>query len=433
MSPLFMSEFAKKTIVADAALELIQSNTRMVASMAAAEPVKLFEGLHRRVAKLKNVSLHCANPSQSYPCFTSTELAGHIDINVMFLTSSVRKVHGHGSVHYVPQHLSRWSTNLLGGGDIDIFWGSCTPPDERGFVSLGPGVCYESDVLRKAKLVILEVNKHLPYTYGATHVPVSWVHHFISSDHPLHTVAAETPNATDEKIAAHIAGLVPDGATIQLGIGGIPNAIGKALLTKKDLGVHTEMINDTVMDLYNAGVITGRHKTLWPGKIVGAFMLGSQTLYDFCNRNPVVELHPASVVNDPYRIGRNYKMFSINTAVEIDLTGQVCSESVGHRQLSGVGGATDTHIGAQRSAGGRGIVALHSTTQNDSESKIAFELKQGAKVSISRNDIDTVVTEFGVARLAGKSVSQRIHELVNIAHPKFRDELLHKAKAADYV
>ncbi len=201
---------------------------------------------------------------------------------------------------------------------------------------------------------------------------------------------------------------------------------------KKDLGIHTEMVNDAMMDLYLKGVVTGACKTRWPGKIIASFVYGSEELYRFIDGNPTIELHPSSVVNDPWRIGLNHRQVSINTAVEVDLTGQVCSESVGHRELSGVGGASETHIGAQRSPGGRGIIALHSLT-NRGESKIVFELKPGAKVSISRNDIDTVVTEYGVARLKGRSVAERVRAMAAIAHPDFRDDLLALARKEQYL
>lgn len=357
---------------------------------------------------------------------------GKLELNVMFLTNVIRNRQGGGRVHYVPQHLSQWVSNLMAGGDVDVFWGSCTPPDARGFVSLGPGACYEPEILRKAKCVILEVNPRLPQTFGATYIPSEWVDYFVDNEHPLPEVPRPQMSEVDHKIAANIASLVPDRATIQLGIGSIPNAIGLALESKKDLGVHTEMINDTIMDLFLKGVVTGRHKTIWPGKIVGSFAYGSQKLYEFIDRNPLVDLQPSSVVNDPYRIGRNHAMYSINTAVEVDITGQVCSESVGHRELSGVGGASETHIGAQRSEKGRGIIAIPAGAKVGG-SKIVFELKPGAKVSISRNDVDTIVTEYGVARLRGKSVSERVKAMIAIAAPQFREELMAQAKKADYI
>jgi len=430
----FNKVYQTKLTSIDAALEKVQSGMRIVTSMAAAEPRAFFEHLADRVRKLERVRVHCANPTNVYPCFADSALAGRLDLSVMFLTSAIRKLQGNDVVHYAPQHLSRWARNVLGEqGGVDIFWGSCTAPDHRGFVSLGPNACYEPEILRRARTVILEVNPQMPVTFGGTHVHISTVHHFIENPHELPIIPDVETSPVDETIGNLIADLVPDGATLQLGIGGIPNAIGRGLESKRDLGIHTEMINDTMMRLARKGVINGSRKTIWPGKIVGAFAYGSKELYDFIHENPVVELQPASVVNDPYRIGRNHLMYSINTAVEIDITGQVCSESIGHRELSGVGGASETHIGAQRSAGGRGIVAIPSTTKDGRSSKIVFELKPGAKVSISRNDIDTVVTEYGVAKLSGKNVAERTRALTAIAHPQFRDELLASARREKYI
>lgn len=422
-----------KTVPIEAALKQIQSGSVVVTAMAAAEPQVLFEHIGRHCAELSNVVVHCANPSRDYECFTRDELLTRLELRVLFLTARVRELHGHGRVHYVPQHLSQWVRNMAKRGDVDVFWGSCSLPDARGFVSLGPSACYETEILRSARTVILEMNPNIPVTSGATHVPISWVTHFVDSRATLPCLTRTAPDAVDRQIAGFIAELVQDGSTIQLGIGGIPNAVGDALTFRRDLGVHTEMINDTIMDLYLSGAVTGRRKTIWPGKIVGGFAYGSRALYDFIHANPAVELQPASVVNDPHRIGRNHRMISINTAVEVDITGQVCSESVGHAELSGVGGATDTHVGAQRSTGGRGIVALRATTKDSKGSKIVFELKPGAKVSISRNDVDTVVTEYGVAELSGRSVAERARTLIQIAAPQFRDELLASARRVGYV
>jgi acyl-CoA hydrolase len=419
------------------ALDHIKSSSTIVTAMAAAEPQSFFSNLHHRAKALKDVVVVCANPSKVYPCFNSTEMATHLRFEVMFLTSAVRSLQGADFLHYVPQHLSQWTRNLLKGQPIDVFWGSCSVPDSRGLVSLGPGCVYESEILRNARAVVLEINKNIPVTTGGTLVRVSDVSCFVESHSPLPTIESVIPGVTDKRIAQYVADLISDGSTIQLGIGGIPNAVALELRSKKDLGVHTEMINDAMKDLFLSGVITGKRKSLWPDKIVGAFAYGSKDLYDFINHNPLVELHPASIVNDPYRIGRNYKMTSINTAVEIDITGQICSESVGHQQLSGVGGAFDTHVGAQRSDGGRGIIAMHSTgTKSATQevfSKIAFTLKPGAKVSISRNDVDTVITEYGVAMLRGQSVAERARALISISHPQFRDELTHSAKTFRYL
>lgn len=422
-----------KFISLERALQNIKDGTHLVASMAAAEPTLLLASAHSRLNGLKGVTIHCANPSRDYPCFSENSLVGKVTFNVMFLTASIRKLQGHGMLHYIPQHLSHWAVNMRRTTSVDIFWGSCSPPDRHGYVSLGVGGCYESEMVRQAKCVILEVNPQMPFTYGGTVVPARDVTHFIENDHALASIPHAASSPIDYAIGATVASLVADGATIQLGIGSLPNAIGESLRTKRDLGVHTELINDAIFDLYERGVITGRHKTIWPEKIVGTFVYGSQKLYDFVDNNPCVELHPASVVNDPYRIGRNHRMISINSAVEIDLTGQVCSESVGHTEISGVGGASDTHTGAQRSEGGLGIIAMHAATDDEKFSKLVFELKPGAKVSISRNDIDTVVTEYGVAAMVGKSTAQRAKALIAIAHPKFRDELLASARRVGYI
>lgn len=419
---------------ANEAFALLKSDATVVTAMAAAEPYQFWSEIHKHVLEMKNLRVFCANPSRPWPVIVDDTMREHVELIVMFMTGAIRKLQGRGFVHYMPQHLSRWSENLRSRpGGVDVFWGTCSLPDRRGFVSLGTSNCYESEILRAAKHVVLEVNPHMPSTHGGTDVALDEVDIFLESNEPLPEIGEASFGKVEETIAGYVVDLIPDGATLQLGIGGIPNAVGKALSSKKDLGVHTEMINDAFMELYLKGVITGRQKSIWPRKIIGAFAYGTKPLYDFIRENPVVEIHPASVVNDPYRIGRNSKMISLNSAVEIDLTGQVCSESVGHMELSGVGGATDTHIGAQRSSGGRGIIAIPSTMKNGSLSKIVSTLQPGAKVSISRNDIDTVVTEFGVAVLKGKTVPERIRAMVNVAHPEFREVLLREAKSLQYI
>ena len=407
----------------DQAFKLLENSSCVVTAMAASEPQIFYTHAAKFLSSKKDLRIYCSNPSKSYEIFEHEDLLGHVELRPMFLTSSIRYHQSKSHIHYVPQHLSMWTNNiLLNEPNIDVFWGSCSIPDSRGFVSLGPSVCYEFELLRKSKRIILEVNPNIPFTHGSTCIPSKSVDLFIHSNQPLPIYPSCQADETDHKIAEHIADLIEDGSTIQLGIGSIPNALGSIIKNKKDLGIHTEMINDTILDLYEYGSITGKNKTIWQDKIIGTFAYGSQRLYEFLHQNPMVELHPASVVNDPYRIGRNHKMVSINTAVEIDITGQVCSESIGHLELSGIGGASETHIGAQKSKDGRGIIAMRSVTKKD-DSKIVSELKPGSKVSISRNDIDTVITEYGTARLKGKTVAQRAKELIAIAHPKYREEL----------
>lgn len=411
----------------------IKENYRVVLGMAATEPKYFLNEVHHHINDFKNVKIYCANPMATYPCMENEYDPELLSFEIMFLSSKLGFGDLKPHLQYVPQHLSHWAKNIMSLGPVDLFWGTCSEPDDRGFVSLGLGNCYESEIINHAKNVILEINPHMPKTLGGALIPTEWVDHFFYNENPLSTIERAPITAIDERIGEYIADLIPDGATLQFGIGGTPNALSKSLLGKKDLGIHTEMINDSMMELFNRGVITGKSKTLWPGKMVGSFIMGSQELYDFANENYAIELHPSSVVNDPYRMGRNYKMHSVNSAIEVDITGQVCSESIGHRELSGIGGATDTHTGAQRSQGGRGIVAIHSTVANGKTSKIVSELKAGAKVSISRNDIDTVVTEYGVAQLKGRSVTERAKALIQIAAPQFREQLYHDAVKNGYI
>jgi acyl-CoA hydrolase len=415
------------------AWKLVEKSKIFVASMAAAEPVSFWETLSMPEAGGEGRLFYGANPTRGYSCFSTTPSQPSFEIRLFFMTSAVRPFHGRGFVHYVPQHLSQWTDHLFKRHSVDVFWGTCSPPDARGFVSLGVGACYESEVAQRAKQVILEVNDQMPVTFGSTLFPVNRVTGFISRSHSLFEIPQSKPSPEESLIATHIAELVPHGATLQLGIGGLPNALAFALKDHRHLGVHTELINDAILSLTEAGAIDGSQKTLWPGKIVGSFVLGSQKLYQFVNKNPAVELYPSSIINDPYRIGRNHKMVSINTAVEVDFTGQVCSESVGHQELSGVGGAAETHLGAQRSSGGRGIIAMSSRATKNKAPKIVAELKPGAKVSVSRNDVDTIVTEYGIAELSGRTVAERIRALVAIAHPDDREGLLSIARREKYL
>ena len=290
--------------------------------------------------------------------------------------------------------------------------------------------------MEHADIVIIEVNPNMPRTFGDSVVHIRDIDYVIEVDYKVPALAEVPITEKDRIIGKYIADLIEDGSTIQLGIGGIPNAVAAELMNKKDLGVHTEMLTDGMADLYKAGVITGKYKTLMPGKMVATFVLGTQKLYDFVDDNPAVQIMRGSWVNDPYVIGQNYKMVSINTTMEIDLTGQCCSESIGHVQFSGTGGQADTAIGAQMSEGGKSIIALHSTAnvrvpgqeERVTVSKIVARLAHGAAVTLSRNDVDYVVTEYGVASLRGTSLRERVKALINIAHPDFREQLEREAR-----
>jgi acyl-CoA hydrolase len=290
-------------------------------------------------------------------------------------------------------------------------------------MSLSLGLVLERQLIDAADLVILEINENLPWTLGDTQVHLSEVDYLVENHTTLPQLPVAPPTSAEEAIGGFISELIEDGSTLQLGIGGIPNAITPFLMKRKDLGIHTEMFTDGMVDLYNAGVITNRRKTQWRGKMVGAFALGTQKLYDFVDNNLAVEFQQGRVTNDPYVIGRNYHMISINTALQVDVLGQVCSQSIGFKHFSGTGGQLDTHRGAQLSEGGRGIIALRSTARNNEISTIVPFMTEGAEVTVTSHDVDTIVTEYGVADLKGLCVRDRAEALIKIAHPDFRAQL----------
>ena len=299
--------------------------------------------------------------------------------------------------------------------------------DKHGYFNLSVSCTYEKEFVETADIVILEVNENYPKTYGDTNVHISDVDFFYESKRPMPVFPYPDPGEKDKIIGQYIADLVDDGSTIQLGIGGIPNAVSEALRSKKELGVHTELLTEGMLDLYEAGVITNKRKTIHKGKFVATMTLGTDRLYKFVDQNPGVEVLRGSYVNDPETLAKNYKMVSINTSMEVDLTGQCCSESLGHIQFSGTGGQSDTARGAQMSEGGKSIIALYSTTfskkENMTISKIVPFLAPGAGVTLQRNDVDYTVTEYGVAPLRGRTVKERVNNLIAVAHPDFRKQL----------
>jgi 4-hydroxybutyrate CoA-transferase len=273
----------------------------------------------------------------------------------------------------------------------------------------------------------------MPRTLGDSFIHVNQINYFIDVNYELPDIQAPPSSETQQQIAKHIAEYIPDGATLQMGIGGIPDAVLRYLTNHKDLGVHTELFSDGVMDMIEAGIVTNARKTLHPGKVVAGFVIGTRKLYNYINDNPIIELHPTEYVNDPFIIAQHDRMVSINSALEIDLTGQVCADSIGTRFYSGVGGQIDFVRGASRSKGGLSFIALPSTAKKGTISRIVPTLKPGAGVTTSRNDIRIVATEFGVADLWGRSIKERVHTLVNIAHPDFREDLLRYAREQNYI
>jgi len=428
-----------KTIRVEQALEKVKSNDSIVSALAAAEPSALLGQLHTIAPRVENVTVATCLPMQPYPYFMDKAMLGHFVHDAWFFTPALRKAHEEAmTTSFVPNHLHRAGLDRLIYQKPTIFVGSCTPPDRFGFVSLSLSVTYEREMMEAADLVILEINENLPRTYGDTIVHIDEVDFVIENHRAVPELPSAAPSEKDVQIGSYIAEMIEDGSTLQIGIGGIPNAVTSMLLKKHDLAIHTEMFTEGMIDLFEAGCIGKTAHTfgnlVLTGKMVGAFALGSKRLYDFLHRNPVVALMRGSWVNNPYVIARNKKQVSINTSLEVDLTGQVCSESIGPKQFSGTGGQADTAIGAQMSEGGKSFIALYSTTtvkQPDGTrktvSKITPTLTPGAAVSLHRSDVDYVVTEYGVVRLKGAPVRERVKRLISIAHPDFRPWLQEEA------
>ena len=416
-------QFEEKYISFPEAISKIKSHDTIGIGIAGSEPVGMMTALAENAQQIEDVHFWTCLPMRAYDIFSKTEMGGHIFNENWFYTATDRLVHPEGRVSYIPNNLHLAATDKLymTGGHLDVFLGTAGPRNEEGYMSLSLGLIVEKDLLEAADLKILEVNENLPWTYGDTLVHVSEVDFLVENHVPLVELPSILPSEVEQQIGGYIADLIDDGSTIQFGIGGIPNAITAFIMERKDLGVHTEMIVDGIVDLVEAGVVTNARKTLHPGKIVGVFALGTQKLYDFLDQNPDVEMYRGRYINDPYVIAKNKKMISVNTALQVDIMGQVCSQSIGTRQFSGTGGQLDTHRGAQMSDGGRGIIALRSTAKNGSISTIVPTLAPGAGVTVPSQDVDTIITEFGVAELRGRSVKDRMEALIKVAHPNFRE------------
>lgn len=417
--------FKQKLVSIPEAVAKVQSGQTIGVAVAASEPPGLLNELANHRDRLDDVHVWVCLPVGSYRFITDPAMDGHFFVENWFYGNADRKAHPEGRESYIPNNLHQAATRKLyaGKGRVNVFFGTATPPDSRGYMSLSLGLVVEKQLIEAADLVILEINENLPWTLGDTQVHVSEVDCLVENHVPLPESPAAPPTREEELIGGFIADLIEDGSTIQLGIGGIPNAITPFLLNRKDLGVHTELFTDGMVDLYDAGVVNNRRKTLWKGKMVGAFALGTRKLYDFLHMNLGVEFQQGRVTNNPAVIGQNYRMKSVNTALQVDVLGQVCSQSIGTRHFSGTGGQLDTHRGAQLSEGGRGIIALRSTARNGELSTIVPMLTPGAEITVPSHDVDTIVTEFGVADLKGLDLHDRALALIRIAHPDFRDQI----------
>ena len=425
----WQEEYNSKLISMTEAVSLVQSGMTLSIGIAASEPVGMLEELAHQADRLENVTTWTCLPMRAYDIFMKPEMEGRIFNENWFYGAPDRAVHHEGRVSYTPNNLHKAGTDKLygSGGKLDMMLGVCTPPNAEGLVSLSMGAVVEREMIDAADMVILEVNHNLPWTDGDVVIPISMVDHFVEHDSPLVQVPQTEPTEIDQQIGAHVAEFIDDGCTIQLGIGGTPTAIANFISDRKHLGIHSELFVDGVYTLWKAGAADNSRKTLHPGKFVATFAIGSQPLYDWMNESPDVLLMRGSYVNNPYVIAQNYKMRSINSAIQVDVIGQVCSQSLGTRHFSGTGGQLDTHRGAQMSEGGKGIIALRSTAKNGTISTIVPTLAPGAGVTVPSQDVDTIVTEYGSAQLRGLSVNKRMEALIRIAHPDFRDSIREEA------
>ena len=421
------------TISASEAIAAIKSGDRVYIGSNCGQPVTLTEALYEARNDLFGVDI-CHLLTAGPAPYVGQDLLDHFRHRAFFIGGNVRKAAAEGLVDYLPIFLSQ-IPGLFKNGQLplDVAMVSVTPPDEHGFCSLGVSVDIGLAACRNARLVIAEIQPEMPRTLGDSFLHVSEIDLFVDAKYPLLKHQAEEPDEVSRDIARYIAGLIEDGSTLQTGIGKIPDSVFELLQDKNDLGIHTEMFSDGLIRAMEHGNINGSAKNLHQGKAVATFCLGSKMAYRAIDNNPFFEFRPTEYVNDPYIIGQHDRMVGINSAIEVDLTGQVVSDSIGTRFFSGIGGQVDFIRGSARSRGGKPIIAIPSTAKGDQFSRIVPMIRPGAGVVTSRGDVHYVITEYGVAYLHGKTIRERALELIRISHPKFRDELLEKAKELGYV
>lgn len=410
-----------KPVSAEEALSGVQSGQRIYLHGMAATPPALVQGLVANAHRLRDVEilqLHTEGPAP----YADEQYSANFRVKALFVGANMRAAVDSGRADYVPIFLSEIPNLLTNVLPVDVALIHVSPPDRHGFCSLGVSVEATRAAVLKAKLVIAQINSRMPRVHGDGLIHISKINHFVESDCDIPEHASPPPGEVEEKIGKYCADLIEDGSTLQMGIGGIPNAVLKFLGGRRDLGIHTEMFSDGVIELVESGVITGLNKRVHPGKLVSTFVMGTKKLYDFVDDNPEVVLLDVAYVNDTAVIRRNPNVVAINSAIEIDLTGQVCADSIGGRIYSGVGGQMDFIRGASLSPGGKPIIALPSVTAKGVSRIVPF-LKEGAGVVTTRAHVHYVVTEYGVASLQGKTLRERAKRLIEIAHPDHREGL----------
>jgi acyl-CoA hydrolase len=421
-------EYQQKRCAAADAIRVIRDGDTVVVPTAVGEPPSLLNALSDARRDFHNVQVCQILAVRKYG-YLDPETTEHVRHTAYFYSGATRPGGKDGWVDFIPAYFSEMPS-LLDRGlmPADVVFTMASPMDEHGYFSLALAPDYTMAAIRRARAVVLEVNPNVPFANGSCHVHISQVAALCESDEPILEVGLPKIGPVQEAIGKYVADMIPDGATLQIGYGGIPDAVVMQLTHKHDLGIHTEMIGDGIMTLVEAGVVTNKRKNCNPGKILATFALGSKKLYTFMNRNPALEMHPVDVTNDPWLAGQNDNLHAINATMQIDFLGQCGSESLGTIPYSGTGGQADFVRAANRSKGGKAFIVLPSTAKDDTISRIVPTLTPGTHVSTSKNDVNYVVTEFGVAQLRGKTAKQRCEALIAIAHPDFRGQLREAAK-----
>lgn len=433
----WMKTYESRVTSAEEAVRAVRSGDRIFLTENCSVPQKLLEALvaRARAGELENVEI-CHALTLGSSDYVAPEMEGRIRANALFIGPNVRKAVQEGRADFTPVLLSEFTLLFKRAIlPVDVAFVHLSPPDEHGFCSYGIETGLTKSPAEAARIIIAEINENMPRCLGDSFIHVSRLNYIVPVNYPLLELPMSEGGLSEVhiKIGQYIAELIPDGATMQMGIGEIPDAVLNFLYDKRDLGVHTELFSDSVIDLVERGVITNARKTINVGKITAGFMLGTRRLYTWAHDNPLIELRRTEYVNDPFVIAQNYRQVAINSAIEVDLTGQVCADSIGPKLYSGVGGQLDFIYGASRSEGGVPIIALPSTAQGGTVSRIVPMLRQGAGVVTSRYHVHYVVTEYGVADLYGKTIRQRAQALINVAAPQFRDELKRAARELHYI
>jgi 4-hydroxybutyrate CoA-transferase len=431
----WIDNYKSKLTTAEQALKVVKSNSSVFVHPGTAEPEILVRAMVARAPELKNVKIYHIL-TFGYAGYADPGMEEHFRHVSLFTGGNVRKAINEGRADYMPIFLGEIGRLFYSGAiKLDVALIHVSPPDEHGFCSFGVGIDVTLAAAEVAKVVIAQVNPQMPRTLGNSFIHIDKIDHIVEVDTPIleANFGDGKISSTSLSIGKHIANLVEDGACLQLGIGEIPDAVLKGIVDRRDLGMHTEMFSDGVIDLLEKGALTNARKTLHKGKAVAAFVLGTKRLNKFIHNNPLFEFHPNEYTNDPFIIAQNDNMVSVNSAIEVDLTGQVVSDSIGYNIYSGFGGQVDFVRGASRSKNGKTFIALASSTKNDTVSKIVPHIQEGAGVVTCRADVHYVVTEYGVAYLHGKTIRERVKALINIAHPNFKEELERFAKTKNWL